>query len=146
MLLELPLKATILSSSLSLPYIFMGVISFKYSLDLETQGYLAFSASLLTVSLKFPAVAAIIFRKNETNKARSQEEEREHKRQMELQHARQLNEERRRKASSSKMDPSNISGNDEKSKESQQTGKLNEILLVVPVEKVVVKNSQKNLI
>ncbi len=87
-------------------------------------------------------MAAIIFRRNETNKARSQEEEREHKRQMELQHARQLNEERRRKASSSKMDPSST-GNDEKSKESQQTGKLNEILLVAPVEKEVLKKQPK---
>ncbi len=133
MLLQLPLKATVLSTSMSLPYIFMIVVFFNYSLTLEMQGYLAFSASLLTVCFRFPIVATIIFRRNETNMARSQEEEREHKRQMELQFARRMNEERRRKASTSKTLESSCTDN-ENIKEARQTGKPNELLLGVHVE------------
>ena len=87
LLLQLPFRATVLSTLLAILFIVMGTMTRILDLSVETGAYSVSIMSLIVVVFRIPVVTAILFRSNEINVAASREEERERKREIELKEA-----------------------------------------------------------
>ncbi len=87
LLLQLPLRATMLSTLMALFFIVIGIISAIKTLPKDVGAYTVSTLALLIVVFRFPIVTVILFRSNAINVVTKRDEERERKRQIEMKSA-----------------------------------------------------------
>ncbi len=87
LLLQLPLRATMLSTLMALFFIVIGIIPAIKTLPKDVGAYTVSTLALLVVVFRFPIVTVILFRSNAINVATKRDDERERKRQIEMKSA-----------------------------------------------------------
>ncbi len=80
-LLEVPLRATILSTILGLPFIFFGIMAANIQWPVKVKAHLYFFIALALGIVRNPIMVIMTFKSNESNKAATREVDRELKRQ-----------------------------------------------------------------
>ena len=85
--LDIPLKATVISSMSPLPGMFVGLMMNFYPMTLQEEMYLIFLVFLLILSLRMPVIMELTFKQNELNQAMDKQATRERNRQLEILHA-----------------------------------------------------------
>ncbi len=93
--LDVPLKATVLSTMFTLPGLTLGILSSLLNLTLFYKQHLVFIFFLIMTMVRMPFIMTLTFRRNELNKAITQEAIREENRRLEIQHALRERERRR---------------------------------------------------
>ncbi len=83
----IPFRATILSSLLAVPSLFISFLSKRLTNTIETQGYIVNISVILVASIKVPTVIAFGFKSNNVNENVDKETRREQRRQKELEFA-----------------------------------------------------------
>ncbi len=82
--LTIPFRATILSTLMAIPSIFISFLSKILTDTLESQGYIVSTAVILVASIKVPIVIDFGFKTNQVNESVDREARREQLRQQEL--------------------------------------------------------------
>ena len=94
-ILDIPLKATIMSSAFAVPSLFLGILATFLSFTPIQKNSMVYMAILALASLRIPAIILATFKRNALNQATDRALEREKKRQIEIDHALQERERRR---------------------------------------------------
>ncbi len=86
-LLEIPLRATILSSGIGLSTFVISVLATSLLVDKTVPSLIILMFAIFVVSARHPLIAALAFKVNHTNQAISNQKLREDRRKLEIQHA-----------------------------------------------------------
>ncbi len=85
-ILDIPLKATIISTIAAIPGVVVAILLHVFSLSFTYERYITYLTILIVTSLRMPVILTITFRRNEMNQAIDRAAAREQKRQIEIYH------------------------------------------------------------
>ncbi len=86
-MLDIPLKATLLSTLFALPGVFLGTLTSILEMSLFYKQYLVFMFLMVVAAIRMPVIVSLTFKRNELNRAITQEALKEELRKQEILHA-----------------------------------------------------------